>query len=192
MKSFSNAAFAFYAPKLYHYYCETLQKLYDHHPNLGPPFYGSIWPSESGSGDAACLSALHNDHNNLAFGWCAIQPVGDFDNTTGGHLILQQFGIVAEFPAGTACLLPSAVIKHGNTPLLQAEQTRKSLVSYAAGGLFRWVEYGFRTWKQFAAAEPVRSKQVWAQRRRERPKFALSLFSKVEELVHDHRHVFGL
>lgn len=62
------ASFAFYAPKLYQYYVNTLQKLYDHSPDLDPPFYGSIFPSQSPNSGANAVAYMHNDHNNLAFG----------------------------------------------------------------------------------------------------------------------------
>ena len=105
-------------------------------------------------------------------------------------MILQQLGIVVEFPPGSTILLPSAVVTHGNTPIGKHE-TRSSLVHYTAGGLFRWVEYGFRTWEQFKAEDPIEAARVWKERTTTRVDFALSLFSKVSELTQDHATVFG-
>ncbi|KIP01616.1 hypothetical protein PHLGIDRAFT_43488, partial [Phlebiopsis gigantea 11061_1 CR5-6] len=82
------------------------------------------------------------------FGWCAIQSLDDFDSIKGGHLVLQQMDIVVGFPPGSTVLIPSAIVTHGNTPT-QEHERRSSLVSYTSGGLFRWVEYGHRTRKQF-------------------------------------------
>ncbi|GJE88513.1 hypothetical protein PsYK624_045960 [Phanerochaete sordida] len=188
MKSVANAGFAYYAPKLYDYYVKTLAELYKHDPSLVPPFKGAIWANVTIGVSDQCVSSLHRDHNNLAFGWCAIQPLGDFDPKAGGHLILQQLGIVAEFPPGTTAFLTSAVVTHGNTTI-GPEETRKSMISYCAGGLFRWVQYGFRTWEQFLEAEEDLAKEEWAKRKVERPKFALSLFSTVDSLVEDHSQV---
>ncbi|KAJ6599613.1 hypothetical protein B0H10DRAFT_2322761, partial [Mycena sp. CBHHK59/15] len=42
--------------------------------------------------------------------------------------------------------MPSGCVDHGNTPL-QPGETRTSMTQYAAGGLFRWVAYGFQSAK---------------------------------------------
>ena len=62
---------------------------------------------------------------------------------------------------------------------------------YAAGGLFRWVEHECNTWEKFKKAKPKKAAEIWAQRTTTRVPFALSLFSKVDELVSDHASVFG-
>ena len=132
---------------------------------------------------------MHNDHANLAFGWCAIQSLGEFDARTGGHLMLQQLGLVVEFPAGSTILIPSATISHGNTPIAQHER-RASLVHYTAGGLFRWVEYGFRSWKTLQEEDPILAARLWWERKHVRVQTALDMFSKVEELLEDQRMIF--
>ena len=55
---------------------------------------------------------------------------------------------------------------------------------YAAGGLFRWVHYGFRSWKTFMEDDPVaaaQAKEDGAARWRE----AVGMYSVVEELHSD-------
>jgi hypothetical protein len=52
----------------------------------------------------------HRDVLNLAFRWCAIQAVGKFDATKGGHLILWDLKLVIEFPVGALVLIPSATL----------------------------------------------------------------------------------
>lgn len=74
---------------------------------------------------------------NLAFGWCAITALGDYDPTLGGHLVLWDLGIIIEFPPGSTILIPSACIKHSNISI-QPHETRYSIVQYAAGDLFKW------------------------------------------------------
>lgn len=43
-------------------------------------------------------------------------------------------------------LIPSGCAEHGNTPV-GMDETRLSIAQYAAGGLFRWVSYGFQSAK---------------------------------------------
>lgn len=180
---------AFYAPKLFDYYRKTLQRLYTNDPDLKPPYDGSIFSNHSPNTSNQAVTYMHNDHGNLAFGWCAIQSFGDFNPATGGHLILEQLGVVVEFPPGSTILLPSATVTHGNTPILPHEN-RASLVHYAAGGLFRWVEYGFRTWNDLVEEDPEEAARLWKERKQTRLSDALNLFSKVNELVSDHASIF--
>ena len=89
---------------------------------------------------------MHVDTGNKANGLCAITALGQFDPKRGGHLVLAQLGLVIEFPPGATILIPSATVAHGNTPIQEGE-TRQSVTQYAAGGLFRWVRFGFRNEK---------------------------------------------
>lgn len=94
--------------------------------------------------DTECLE--HIDHGNSTSLNCAITPIGNHDPIKGGHLVLFSLKVYIEFPSGTCALLPSATVPHGNTPI-QAGEVRFSLTQYCAGGLLRWVFYGFRTVK---------------------------------------------
>ena len=84
----------------------------------------------------------HIDHNNLSHGLCALTALGAYDHTLGGHLILFGLKLVVQFPVGSTVLIPSGCMEHGNTPIREGE-TRLSIAQYAAGGLLRWVAYGF-------------------------------------------------
>ncbi|RDB28247.1 hypothetical protein Hypma_001551 [Hypsizygus marmoreus] len=86
----------------------------------------------------------HTDHANLAWGWCAITALGDFDPDTGGHLILWDLGLVIQFPPGATILMPSVLLLHSNVEVKEG-QTRYSFTQYSAGGLFRWVYNRFCT-----------------------------------------------
>jgi hypothetical protein len=86
----------------------------------------------------------HTDQNNLAQGWCSITPLGCFDPTAGGHLVLWNFGLVVQLPPGCTALIPSGIICHSNTSL-QAGEVRHSVVQYALAHLFRWVHNGCMT-----------------------------------------------
>jgi hypothetical protein len=95
---------------------------------------------------------------------CAITAAGKFDHTKGGHLILPDLKIIIEFPSGCTLLLPSAILRHGNTPVRTGE-TRYSVTQYSAGGIFRWLEYGNRTEGELRAQDPIRIKEVDAERK---------------------------
>ena len=115
---------------------------------------------------------------------CAITAGGRFDHTKGGHLYLVDLKLVIEFPAGSTILLPSAVLRHGNTAI-DPEENRLSFTQYAAGGLFRWVEYGFQTWNNLKASNGKLAHKVLENRAKNWGYF-LNLFSKVDELQKDH------
>ncbi len=125
----------------------------------------------------------HRDAGNLPQGSCALYSLGDFDATNGGHLILRELGFMVEFPAGSLTLLPSSIITHGNTPIQEGE-TRKSFALYAAGGLFRWVNYGFRGWRAFVKEDPLGAAKV-KEDGPARWKAAVDMYSLVNELHAD-------
>jgi hypothetical protein len=54
-------------------------------------------------------------------------------------LVLWDYGLAVDFPAGSTILLPSSVVIHSNTSIKEEEE-RFSIVQYAASGLFRWAE----------------------------------------------------
>ena len=85
---------------------------------------------------------------------CAIQSLGNFDHTKGGHLILWQLNIMLEFPPGFLALIPSATITHSNSPVSEHE-TRLSFTQFCPGGLLRYVDSDFRTEREFAEKDPA-------------------------------------
>lgn len=106
-----------------------------------------VFPSRSVNLGLRSTSCPHTDDKNLAQSWCSITPIGHFNAQKGGHLILWDLGLVIDFPAGSTALIPSALVLHSNTSIGD-EETRFSIVQYAAGGLFRWVNNGLMTDKQ--------------------------------------------
>jgi hypothetical protein len=139
-------AFASFAPKLYRYLAQTLQKLFEHYPFLTHNFPNSVFPAASFNCGPRTVSLDHVDFNNLSHGLCALTALGAYDHTQGGHLILFGLKLAVQFPVGSTVLIPSGCIEHGNTPIGMGE-IRLSIAQYAAGGLFRWVAYGFRSVK---------------------------------------------
>lgn len=155
--------FAFFAPKMYRDYATKLDRLFTHYPELDYNWNNSVFPCASFNFGPDVMSFEHNDHGNRAAGWCSIYCDGTFDPTRGGHLFLRQLGIVIEFPPGSTVLIPSACITHGNTPIGK-DETRWSFTQYASGGLFRFMDYGFRGWKAMYTEDRDRADEFLEQR----------------------------
>ncbi|KZP28311.1 hypothetical protein FIBSPDRAFT_668895, partial [Athelia psychrophila] len=140
---FGSSAFSYYSPKLYARYCDYLGRLRQHDPSLAWNFPQSVFPvtTVNFGPEAACYD--HLDFGNAAAGWCAITAAGSYDPKLGGHLIIFDINKIIEFPPGSTILLPSSVMRHGNTPIQEGE-TRVGITQYAAGALFRYVDHGFK------------------------------------------------
>ncbi|KAJ6522122.1 hypothetical protein DFH09DRAFT_938563, partial [Mycena vulgaris] len=193
LAGFQSSGFARFAPKLWRYYVDNLRLLFEHHPGLQHNFSNSIFPAATLNLGPSVVTDSHFNFNNLMHGLCGITSAGDFDHTIGGQIYMEfdQIKVVIDFPSGSGMLVPSAFIAHGNTPIQDGE-TRCSLTQYAAGGLFRWIKYGFRSAKSVLAsaggADLVASfdgvpGSRWA--------WAMDLFSKPEELEADRRAALG-
>ncbi|KAJ7206089.1 hypothetical protein GGX14DRAFT_568544 [Mycena pura] len=59
----------------------------------------------------------HIDLGNLAWGWCFITTLGWSNPDLGGHLILWDLCLIIWFPPGCSIAIPSAIIRHSNTPI---------------------------------------------------------------------------
>jgi hypothetical protein len=81
---------------------------------------------------------------------CAVTALGTFDSKKGGQLILWDCRLIVEFPSGATILLLSAIVTHSNLPIQKGEK-RYSFAQYTAGGLMRWVDNGFQTWKKYSS-----------------------------------------
>jgi hypothetical protein len=123
----------------------------------------------------------HRDMLNLAYGWCAITALGDFDHTRGGHLILWEAKAIAEFPAGSTYLIPSSCLTHSNTET-QLGEWRASFTQYTAGGVFRWVENGFCTDHYLRSNDKPKYCELMEERK-ERWARGLETFSTLDELL---------
>ncbi len=96
-----------------------------------------------------------------------------------------DLGLLIQFPAGSVILLPSGILRHGNTPILVGEE-RMSIAQYCAGGLLRWVDYGFKQAKRLSKKRKLAVDGDHDRRVQE----ALSLFSRVDELGADRESTF--
>ncbi|KAJ7754409.1 hypothetical protein B0H14DRAFT_3512554 [Mycena olivaceomarginata] len=126
---FANALFQSYAPALHEYYSQTMDRLYEWNPALLRNFPAdvSVFAAATFNFGPRTITFLHLDFANLAWGWCAITALGDFDPDRGGTI-----------------LIPSALIRHSNTSI-QAHETRFSFTQYTSAGIFRFVDNGFKS-----------------------------------------------
>ncbi|KAJ7024511.1 hypothetical protein C8F04DRAFT_1270209 [Mycena alexandri] len=155
-------------------------------PNLQHNFTNSILPAVTFNLGPQSVTFEHGDELNRALGWCLLTSAGEFNPKKSAHLYLKQLKLVVEFPPAASVCLPSAVIEHGNTPLAPHE-TRYSITQYAAGGLFRWVKYGFQTAKQLVAKRGGRALKAQLDGARgQRHEAGLNLLSKFSDLASDH------
>ncbi|PPR01108.1 hypothetical protein CVT24_000404 [Panaeolus cyanescens] len=151
--NFADSAFRTWSPCLYAYYRSTLQKAAAH-TKQPLNFPGSCFAAMSVNMGGRVCCFKHRDCVNLAFGWCAITSLGNFDPEKGGHFVLWDLKLAIEFPPGSTLLIPSAVFSHSNTSIGDDEQ-RFSITQYTAGALFRWVENGFKTDAELQATDPA-------------------------------------
>ncbi|TDL13434.1 hypothetical protein BD410DRAFT_735397 [Rickenella mellea] len=180
ISGFQNSAFRIWAPRLYDRYSRVLGELYARDRTLRPTYPGSVFSSQAVNFGPRVICYPHTDHANVPYGWCAVTALGSFDPQAGGHLVLWDLNLAIQFPAGSTILIPSATLRHSNTST-QPHESRFSFTQYTAGGLFRWVAYGHRLERDFAAADPDGMKRLEA-RRSVRGREALGLFSTLSEL----------
>ncbi|KAJ6569308.1 hypothetical protein B0H19DRAFT_939373, partial [Mycena capillaripes] len=181
MATFASAAFRMWAPRLHSYYREYDEKLRRHHPHLRRPFAKSVFSCAAFNFGPSIWTFKHHDVLNLPFGWCAIQAAGPFNPTKGGHLVLWDLMLVIEFPPGALVLIPSATLSHSNVPV-QPGDKHVSFTQFTAGGLFRYVDNGFRTEKELAAEDPAEFERL-AALKETRWEMGLGLFSTVDKLL---------
>jgi hypothetical protein len=155
------------------------------HPHLVWNFHNSVFAATTFNLGPATITFDHTDNGNFAIGMCSITALGNFNPVTGGHLVLFDLGLVIQFPPGATILIPSAILRHGNIPIAPLEK-RLSFTQYVAGGLIRWVEYGFRTEKAFKKESPAAWRAAELQRERRVQEVAMH-FSIFKELGNDCR-----
>jgi hypothetical protein len=170
-----------WAPRLYKYYHEHDTKLHHHLPHLRRLFPRSVFSCAAFNFGPNVWTFKHRDVLNLPFGWCALQAAGPFDPTKGGHLVLWDLMLVIEFPPGALVLIPSATLSHSNVPV-QAGDKRISFTQFTAGGIFRYVDNGFRTEDELAAADPAEYERMM-ELKSSRWEMGINLFSTLDELV---------
>ncbi|KAL1658891.1 hypothetical protein GGF50DRAFT_92317 [Schizophyllum commune] len=148
---YSSSVFANWAPEIHEYYANTLTALLESDPTLARNFARSVWACITLNFGPQTVCFPHRDYGNLAFGWCAITALGNFDPDKGGELVLWDCKMVIRFPPGSTILIPSAILRHSNTRIRKGER-RYSVTQYTAGSIFRWVEHGFQLDEKYYAS----------------------------------------
>ncbi|KAJ7349397.1 hypothetical protein DFH08DRAFT_614266, partial [Mycena albidolilacea] len=87
---FANSIFQCFAPDLHAYYGSTIDKLHEWNPSLKWNFAAdiSVFVAAMFNFGPRTVTFPHIDFANLAWGWCAITALGDFNPDKGSHLIL--------------------------------------------------------------------------------------------------------
>ncbi|KAF8139329.1 hypothetical protein K438DRAFT_1637888, partial [Mycena galopus ATCC 62051] len=157
-------------PDLYSYYAATMDKLHNWSPALRHLFSPtiSVFAAVTFNFGPRTVTFPHLDFANLAWGWCAITALGDFDPDKGSHLILWDLKLTIQFPPGCTILIPSALIRHSNTSI-QAHETRFSFTQYTSAGIFRFVGNNFESEASVNArdlSESEKAERLEAQKRR--------------------------
>ncbi|KAJ7468537.1 hypothetical protein FB451DRAFT_1340258 [Mycena latifolia] len=137
LASFANTLFATWTPLLFAFYQAQMALLATWNPSLRWNFAGSVFAACTFNFGRA-ITAPHIDFANLAWGWCSITALGDFDPDHSGHLVLWDLQLVVRFLPGSTVLIPSTLVHHSNMPVASHEHERcSSFTQYSAGGLFR-------------------------------------------------------
>ncbi|PPR01535.1 hypothetical protein CVT26_015140 [Gymnopilus dilepis] len=195
ISGFTTGAFATWAPRLYQYENKYLDDLIAHdeelrrtnqHPRpedkpLRRNFPNTPWAATAFNFGPQTICYKHIDFGNLAFGWCVITALGNYDYKKGGHLILWDLKLVIEFPPGTSIMIPSCAIAHSNTRI-QPGETRFSFTQYSSGGIFRWVDNGYKTVDAYMSDLDAEEKERVLAQLAKQLEHGLSLYSTLDEL----------
>ncbi|KAJ7855628.1 hypothetical protein B0H14DRAFT_3448935 [Mycena olivaceomarginata] len=181
MATFASFAFGLWAPKLHAYYDDYDHRLRRQHQHLTRNWERSVFSQATFNFGPRAWTFKHRDILNVAFGMCAVQALGDFNPKEGGHIILWELKLVIEFPPSALILIPSATVTHSNLPVGPGEH-RAPFTQYTGGGLFRYVDNGFRTEKALAEQDPEEYARVCEQKAG-RWEMGLGLLSTVDELL---------
>ncbi|KAJ7485479.1 hypothetical protein FB451DRAFT_977196, partial [Mycena latifolia] len=149
LAGFINGMYQSYTPDLHGFFSSTMELLYQWKPSLPRNFDAltSVFAAATINFGPFTVTRPHLDFSNLAWGWCAVTALGNFNPDLGGHLILWDLKLVIRFPPGTTIFIPSAILRHSNVSIQQGEK-RFSFTQFTAAGIFRFVHNGFRTDKQ--------------------------------------------
>src|SRR5882672_10818714 len=101
-----------WSPGLYKHYVDCMCALKTKYPDLNFPHEESIFSAATYNLGPQTVTLPHLDLKNLAFGWCAITALGNFDYRQSGHLVLWDLNLVIQFPPGSTILIPSAILSH--------------------------------------------------------------------------------
>jgi hypothetical protein len=174
--------FKAFAPRLHNYYETTIDELIKWSPRTIKRMYeGSAFAAMTFNIGPRTITFPHRDWANLSWGWCAICALGEFDSNEGGHLVLWDLKLAIRFPSGSTIIIPSAMVRHSNTSVGKND-TRYSVTQYSAGGLFRWVENGFKADGKWSKKAKKYEKEVQRKEGKTRWEKGLTMLSNLSEL----------
>ncbi|KAJ7813581.1 hypothetical protein B0H13DRAFT_2382342 [Mycena leptocephala] len=110
--SFASRLMLLWAPLLSAFYQLNKTLLSVWKPSLRWNSLNSVFASCTFNFGPRAITAPHLDFANLAWGWCSVTALGNFDPDFGGHLILWDLRLVIRFPPGSTLLIPSALVRH--------------------------------------------------------------------------------
>jgi hypothetical protein len=145
------------------------------------PFASSIFSAATFNFGPNVWTFSHRDVLNVPESFCAVHSLGYFDPRFGGHMVLHDLKIFIEFPPGSLILIPSATLSHSNIRVCKGEE-RASFTQYTAGGLFRWVDNGFRTEEELEREDPEGFREM-LRRKATRAGEGIALWSTLDELA---------
>jgi hypothetical protein len=141
------AAFKLWSPDVYDEVHSALTQICNRDAKLKKNWDSNAYPCAAFNFGPEVRCKPHKDSGNSPKTLCAIQAVGCYDAAKGGHLYIRELQLLIQFPAGSTILIPSALLTHANTPVAKGE-VRLSFTQFVPGGLFRYVDNGFKTEKQ--------------------------------------------
>ncbi|KAF7356784.1 hypothetical protein MVEN_01013700 [Mycena venus] len=141
---FTNSLFQTYAPNLHLYYHQMMEQLHTWNQNLQRNFLPtiSVFAAATFNFSMQTVTFSHLDFTNLAWSWCTITALGDFDPDYGGHIILWDLKLIICFLPECTLFIPSALVQHSNTSV-QAHKKQFSFTQYTVTSIFHFVNNGF-------------------------------------------------
>lgn len=142
--------FETWAPKLFEYYDQCAGEILKGLENAPKISVYLPYLSITVNFGPQTICNIHRDLMNLAWGWCAILILGNFNPVTGGHIVLHEPKLILEVYPGDVVFIPSACVAHETIPIGEKE-TRYSVTWYTSSGAFQWVAAGGKTltmWKK--------------------------------------------
>lgn len=127
-------------------------------PDMLPAYPGlPLFAESANTGDQA-VAPDHYDMFNAIDKFCFVIPTGSYNPTTHGLIVLHKLKVAIEAAPGDVVFFPSALIRHGNTPIAHSA-IRRSWTLFTAGALYRWWDAGFRTLSSMSTSEKKRFKE---------------------------------
>lgn len=178
---FVSSILATYIPKVYNLYLQTMDGLLSVSTKLRRVFPKSPFFAATFNFGPQTVCLPHRDIGNLAWGWCTVTALGNFDPDTGGALVLWDLGLVIRFPPGSTIDIPSALLRHSNLAI-GLDETRYSFTQFSAGGIFRYVYNGYQTDANFMSKALDEDKARREEDAKNRWQNSLDMFSRTTDV----------